>query len=79
MNSKQIPLSVAIEQTRTKIIRDVNKAISESGLPAYLLEGVFLELLADVRESKVREISAELLRVVSESGEEDKNNVSKVD
>ena len=79
MSSKQIPLSVAIEQTRTKIIRDVNKAIAESGLPAYLLEGVFLELLADVRESKVREISAELLKVVSESGEEDKNNVSKVD
>lgn len=79
MNNKSIPLSVAIEQTRTKIIRDVNKAISESGLPAYLLEGVFLELLADVREGKVREISAELLRVVSESGEEDKNNVSKVD
>ena len=79
MSNKAIPLSVAIEQTRTKIIRDVNKAISESGLPAYLLEGVFLELLADVRESKVREISAELLRVVSEIGEEDKNNVSKVD
>lgn len=79
MNNKSIPLSVAIEQTRTKIIRDVNKAISESSLPAYLLEGVFLELLADVRESKVREISAELLRVVSEGGEEDKNNVSKVD
>lgn len=76
MSSKQIPLSVAIEQTRVKIISAVNKAIAESKLPAYLLEGVFLELLADVRESKVREISAELLRVVSEDGEEAKENVS---
>lgn len=76
MSKKQIPLSIAIEQARTIIIGNVNKAIAESGLPAYLLEGVFLELLADVRERKAQEISRELLKAMSNDEKEGEANVS---
>ena len=73
MTNKPIPLSVAIEQARANIINSVNKVIAESKLPAYLLEGIFLELLADVRESKIREISSELLKLASDEVKEEQN------
>lgn len=73
-NDKKIPLSVAVEQARFQIIGFANKVIAENKLPAYMLESVFLEILSDIRESKVRELTAEYLRVTTGSGEEEKNN-----
>ncbi len=36
------------------------KIFSESGLPAYLVEGIVLNLLADVREKKALELTQDL-------------------
>lgn len=73
-NNKNIPLSVAVEQARFQIISHANKVIAESKLPAYMLESVFLEILSDIRESKVRELTAEYLRVTAGDGKEEKSD-----
>ena len=73
-NNKNIPLSVAVEQARFQIISFANKVIAESKLPAYMLESVFLEILSDIRESKVRELTSEYLRVTAGDGKEEKSD-----
>lgn len=45
-----------IENTSQRINAAVFNIIQESGLPAYLTEGIILGLLADVRERKAAEL-----------------------
>ena len=45
-----------IENTSQRINAVVFNIIQESGLPAYLTEGIILGLLADVRERKAAEL-----------------------
>ena len=47
-----IPLSVAIENTKGKMAMAMNQIISESHLPAFLIEGILLGILSDVRNQK---------------------------
>ena len=43
------PLIVIIEKTKAKINTAVNKIICEGGLPAYLLDGILMGIVADVK------------------------------
>ena len=49
-------LAEMIENTSQRINAAVFNIIQESGLPAYLTEGIILGLLADVRERKAAEL-----------------------
>lgn len=57
--TKQTPLSILLENARAKIITETNKAMQETGLPAFLLEGILLEVLSDVRARKAIELTAD--------------------
>lgn len=53
-------LSEIIEVTSQKFNTAAIQILSESGLPAYLAEGIVVGLLADIREKKAAELTHEL-------------------
>ncbi|MGN1111569.1 MAG: hypothetical protein ACI4RP_00050 [Acutalibacteraceae bacterium] len=58
--SNNPPLSLIIENARGKFIQTFNQVIDETKLPAYLVEGMLLELLAEVRSRKSLEIITDI-------------------
>lgn len=60
MEKQAKPLSVLMEETHVKLTVVVNKIIEESKLPAYLIEGMIMELLSDVRKKKARELISDM-------------------
>lgn len=67
------PLIVIIEKTKAKINTAVNKIICESGLPAYLLDGILMGIVADVKEQKNVEM---MQAVISQDNSELKDKTS---
>ena len=53
---KNIPLSVVMENTKGKMTAAVNQIVNEAKLPAYLIEGILLGILSDVRNQKNLEL-----------------------
>ncbi|WP_299052479.1 hypothetical protein [uncultured Eubacterium sp.] len=53
---KNIPLSVLMENTKGKMTAAVNQIVNEAKLPAYLIEGILLGILSDVRNQKNLEL-----------------------
>lgn len=53
-------LITIIERTRIKTKYEINKILKESGLPAYLMEGIIAGILCDIREQKAIEIVQEI-------------------
>ena len=53
-------LSTILERGRSILKNALNRVITETSLPAYLVEGILLDLLADVRAQKANEITVEL-------------------
>ena len=53
-------LSEIMETTSQKFNTAAVQILSESGLPAYLIEGIVVGLLADIREKKAIELTQEL-------------------
>ncbi len=60
MSNQPKLLSVLMEETHAKLTIMVNKIIEDSKLPAYLIEGMLLGLLSDVREQKARELVSDM-------------------
>lgn len=54
-----IPLSVLLENTKIRMTDSVNKVIQESNLPAYLIEGILSDILAEVRKKKNLELASD--------------------
>lgn len=52
-------LTIILERARAILKNALNRVIAETALPAYLIEGVLLDLLADVRAQKAVEIAVE--------------------
>jgi len=72
MAKENTPLSVIMENAKTKLITAFNETAQESRLPAFLLEGIVEGLLADIRARKNAELAAELKAINTE--EEDKTD-----
>ncbi len=70
--SDKIPLSVIMENTKGKFIQAFNQVIEESKLPAYLVEGMLIELLSEVRNRKNMELISDInaMRNKDDSSEE---------
>jgi hypothetical protein len=49
---KNVPLSVMIENARGMMLDSFNEVIEKTNLPAYLLDGVVIDLLSEVRKQK---------------------------
>lgn len=52
-------LIIILERARAILKNALNHALAETALPAYLIEGILLDLLAEVRAQKATEIAAE--------------------
>ena len=53
-------LSEIMEKTSQRFNATAIQVLSDSGLPAYLAEGIVVGLLADIREKKAAELTHEL-------------------
>lgn len=60
MSRENIPLSLMLENAKKNINVVINQAIEESGLPAYLLEGIVVDLLSEIRKQKNLELLADI-------------------
>lgn len=52
-------LIIILERARAILKNALNRVIAETALPAYLVEGILLDLLAEVRAQKAAEIAVE--------------------
>ena len=59
-------LSLILERARAILKNALTRVINELSLPAYLLEGVLLDLLAEVRAQKATELAAELENAIKQ-------------
>ena len=68
---KSVPLSVMLEQAKAKVTAAFGQIQEETHLPAYLFEGIVAGVLADVRNQKNLELTADF---ASMGQEVDENN-----
>lgn len=57
--NKNMPLSIMLENVKGEITTTCRKIMQESGVPAYLMEGIVVGILADVRNQKALELAAD--------------------
>lgn len=48
----KMPLSIIIENVRADLFNEYNRVSSQSGLPSYLMEGIVVEILSEIRKQK---------------------------
>lgn len=63
MDNNNLPLSIIIENAKGKLIQTFNEVLAETKLPAYLTEGIILEILSEVRSRKNLELVSDYNRV----------------
>ena len=75
MNEKNVPLSIMLENAKGMMIDAFNQVQEKSNLPAYLMEGIIVDLLSQVRNQKNLELVQDYNRMnretVSEEGEKE--------
>lgn len=55
-----MPLSVVLERTKLQLVQSFNQIIADSKLPAYLYEGIILDILSETRKRKNLELVADM-------------------
>ena len=69
------PLSLVIEETKLALTSAFNQILDDSKLPAYLYEGIILDLLSEVRNRKNLELVSEIKSMQkSEADTQEKKN-----
>jgi hypothetical protein len=72
---KEMPLSVMLENAKGMMIDAFNQVQEKSNLPAYLMEGIIVDLLSQVRNQKNLELVQDYNRMnretVSEEGKKE--------
>ena len=66
----QKPLSVMMENAKGMMISAFNEIQAETSLPAYLMEGIVLDLLAQVRNQKNLELVSDYNRMQAQNKEQ---------
>ena len=72
MNSN-VPLSIMMENAKGMMIDALNQVQEKTNLPAYLMEGIILDLLAEVRNQKNLEIVSDYNRMKQQEQEKAEN------
>lgn len=62
MNEENMPLSIMLENAKALMIDVFNQVQQKSSLPAYLMEGIVLDLLSQIRNQKNVELVADMNR-----------------
>lgn len=70
MNEKNMPLSLMLENAKGMMIDAFNQVQEKSNLPAYLMEGIILDLLSQVRNQKNLEMVSDMNRMNSTKQQE---------
>jgi hypothetical protein len=60
------PLSLILETTKGMLFQAFNQVQEQTKLPAYLMEGIVIEILSDIRNQKNLELAAELNKLHEE-------------
>lgn len=63
MDKKNIPLSVMMENTKGMMFKAFQQVQEKSNLPAYLMEGIIVDLLSQVRNQKNLELVSDMQRM----------------
>lgn len=63
MDKKNIPLSVMMENTKGMMFETFQQVQEKSNLPAYLMEGIIVDLLSQVRNQKNLELVSDMQRM----------------
>ena len=63
MDKKNIPLSVMMENTKGMMFEAFQQEQEKSNLPAYLMEGIIVDLLSQVRNQKNLELVSDMQRM----------------
>lgn len=69
MNEENMPLSIMLENAKTLMIDAFNQVQQKTNLPAYLMEGIVLDLLAQIRNQKNVELVADMNRMKTNKAE----------
>jgi hypothetical protein len=67
---KNIPLSILLENAKGKFINAFNQILEETNLPAYLMEGIIVEVLAETRARKNLELVSDYNNMHQETKKE---------
>lgn len=63
------PLSVVMTNTKLKLNNAFNQILEDSQLPAYLYEGLLLDMLSEIRNRKNLELVMEMNKLLQEQGD----------
>lgn len=63
MDKKNIPLSVMMENTKGMMFEAFQQVQEKLNLPAYLMEGIIVDLLSQVRNQKNLELVSDMQRM----------------
>lgn len=64
------PLSIMLENAKGLMFQAVNQMQEKTKLPAFLFEGIIMEILADVRNQKNIELMSDFNRMNEQQEEE---------
>ncbi len=70
----KIPLSVILENAKGMLINAYNQVQEKTNIPAYLMEGIVLDLLSEVRSRKNLELVQDCSRMNQETESETKKD-----
>ena len=65
------PLSIMLENAKRRTFQAFNQVQEKTQLPAFLMEGIVMELLADIRNQKNIELMSDFNRMNEQEGQED--------
>lgn len=71
--NNNVPLSIMMENAKGMMIDAFNQVQEKTNLPAYLMEGIILDLLAEVRNQKNLEIVSDYNRMKQQEQEKKEN------
>lgn len=71
MEKREMPLSIMLENAKGMLIEAFNQVQQKTALPAYLLEGAVLDLLAQVRNQKNLELVSDHNRMMEHQEQEE--------
>lgn len=63
MENKKLPLSVMLENAKCMMIDSFNQVQEKTSLPAYLMEGIVVDLLSQIRCQKNIELVSDMNRM----------------
>ena len=63
MSENNMPLSIMIENAKGALNQAFNEILQQSNLPAYLIEGIVVDLLSQIRCQKNLELVSDMNRM----------------